>query len=98
MGGGATFRFESATAAERAADELRAAGYKVEPNPNSGALGFAVEFDAADAETDVPVGGAVELGADFDRLDRLVAGLGGELETWQASRLKGFVRLESPKA
>jgi len=68
-----------------------------EPDPNTGSLGFAVQFDAEDADTDVAVGSSVELGSEFDRLDQLVTGLGGELETWQVSRLTGIVRLDSPQ-
>jgi hypothetical protein len=96
MSGTATFRFESPTAVERAAPELRAAGYEAEPDPNNGALGIAVEFDATDAETEVAVGASVELGSDFDRLERVVARLGGELDTWQIPRLEQIVRLDPP--
>jgi hypothetical protein len=68
-----------------------------EPDPNSGSLGFAVQFDAEDADTDVPVGDPVELGSEFDRVDQLVTGLGGALDTWQVARLTGIVRLDAPQ-
>jgi hypothetical protein len=97
VSGRATFRFDSSKAARRAERELRAAGFMTEPDPNRGSSGFAVEFDADDADTDVPVGRSVELGSEFDRLERLVTGLGGELETWQVLRLTGIVRLDSAR-
>jgi hypothetical protein len=94
VSGTATFRFEARTVVELAAAELRAAGYEVEADPNNGELGIAVVFDAADAETTVAAGASVELGSDFYRVEKVVVKFGGELDTWQVSRLERFVRLD----
>ena len=92
MSGRAKFRFSSLDAADNAARKLLAAGYEVEFDPESAPLAFEVGFDAEDAVTDVSDGAEVDLGSDFDRLERIAAGLGGELETWHVSRFTRFTR------
>ena len=83
----ATFRFDTEAAANAAADALRKHGYEVSPDVNDPARGFQVAYDSSDALTDGPT---VELGADFERLERIAARLGGHLDSWTVSRFDRF--------
>jgi hypothetical protein len=72
-----TISFPSPAAASTAASKLTDVGLQVEPDINDPGRGLRVTLDAAELSAD----------AAFERLDGFVEQVGGDVVTWQVSRL-----------